>query len=125
MSRDELKTLLRNRCERVGNCRHDKPLVPAHEPESHLIALFDNPLQVCAWLAEMKAGMWVRNGLGLRNQKGTYRGVSQRDLANHRDIFLLQTAVCIWDPKRVLASLIECYGMNDWMRGGISYLSWL
>lgn len=56
---------------------------------------------------------------------GAYRGVSQRDLAHRRDILLLQTAVCIWDPRRVLASMIEFYGMNDGMRGEISYLSWL
>ena len=62
---------------------------------------------------------------GPPESNGTYRGVSQRDLAHRRDIFLLQTAVCIWDPRRVLASMIECYGMNDGMRGEISYLSWL
>lgn len=99
--------------------------VPAHEAESDLIALFDYPLHVCSWLAQMKAVMWVRNGLGLRHQMRTYRGVSQQDLAHHRHIFLLQTAVCIWDTKRVLASMIELYGMNDWMRRDISHWGWL
>lgn len=70
MSRDELKTLLRIAAEELTLSAQDKAPVPAHEPESHLIALFDNPLHVCAWLAQMKAGLWVRNGLGLRNQMG-------------------------------------------------------
>jgi E3 ubiquitin-protein ligase UBR1 len=65
----------------------------------------------------MKAGMWVRNGLSLRHQMSTYRGVSQRDLAHHRDIFLLQTALVTCSPKRVLASMIDRFGMVDWMKG--------
>lgn len=120
MSRDELRTLLHFTAKELKDSAQDKPLVPVHDPETYLMALFDYPLRVCAWLAQMKAGMWVRNGLSLRHQMGTYRGVSQRDLAHHRDVFLLQTAVCICDPRRVLASMIERHGMNEWMRGNYS-----
>jgi E3 ubiquitin-protein ligase UBR1 len=44
--------------------------MPSQEytPEDHMIAAFDYPLRVCAWLAQMKAGMWVRNGMSLRHQ---------------------------------------------------------
>ncbi|KAI9803764.1 MAG: hypothetical protein M1825_001644 [Sarcosagium campestre] len=87
------------------------------EPEDFLLAMFDFPLRVCAWLAQMKAGMWVRNGLSLRHQMSTYRGVSQRDVAHHRDIFLLQTALVTCDPSRVLASMIDRFGMESWMKG--------
>jgi E3 ubiquitin-protein ligase UBR1 len=48
-----------------------------YTPEDHLMASFDYPLRVCAWLAQMKASMWVRNGMSLRHQQGTYRGVSK------------------------------------------------
>ncbi|KAB5580696.1 hypothetical protein GE09DRAFT_448226 [Coniochaeta sp. 2T2.1] len=89
----------------------------ALEPEDHLMALFDYPLRVCAWLAQMKAGMWVRNGLSLRHQAGTYRGVVQRDVSHHRDIFLLQTALVVCDPSRVLASIVERFGMEKWAKG--------
>ena len=91
--------------------------VPELEPETYLVALFDYPLRVCAWLAQMKAGMWVRNGLSLRHQMSTYRGVAQRDLAHHRDIFMLQTAMVTCDPTRILASMIDRFGMGDWMNG--------
>ena len=97
--------------------RLETGLVPGHDPETYLMALFDYPLRVCAWLAQMKAGMWVRNGLSLRHQMATYRGVSHRELAHHRDIFLLQVASVICNPTRVLASIVERFGMNDWMRG--------
>lgn len=88
-----------------------------YNSEDYLMAVFDYPLRVCAWLAQMKAGMWVRNGLSLRHQAGTYRGVVQRDVSHHRDIFLLQTALVVCDPSRVLASVVERFGMEKWVKG--------
>jgi E3 ubiquitin-protein ligase UBR1 len=88
-----------------------------YTPEDHMMAAFDYPLRVCAWLAQMKAGMWVRNGMSLRHQQGTYRGVSQRDVSHHRDIFLLQTAMVVCPPARVLVSIIDRYGLEHWMKG--------
>jgi E3 ubiquitin-protein ligase UBR1 len=94
-------------------------VMPNHgySPEDHLIAAFDYPLRVCAWLAQMKASMWVRNGMSLRHQAGTYRGVTQRDVSHHRDIFLLQTAMILCPPSRVLASMLDRYGMEHWVKG--------
>lgn len=117
MSRDEMRNLLQFNSKDLKEPPPYKAFVPDHDPESYLMALFDSPLRVCAWLAQMKAGMWVRNGLSLRHQMGTYRGVSHRDLAHHRDIFLLQTALVVCNPSRVLASMIDRFGMDDWMRG--------
>ena len=94
-------------------------MMPSQEysPEDHLMAAFDFPLRVCAWLAQMKTSMWVRNGMSLRHQSGTYRGVNQRDVAHHRDIFLLQTAMVVCHPARVLVSMIDRYGLEHWMKG--------
>jgi E3 ubiquitin-protein ligase UBR1 len=93
------------------NFVHDSSL----GPEDLLLSMFDFPLRVCAWLAQMKAGMWVRNGLSLRHQMSQYRGVSSRDFAYYRDIFLLQTALVTCNPSRVLASIADRFGMVDWM----------
>ncbi|KAI9775164.1 MAG: hypothetical protein M1839_001415 [Geoglossum umbratile] len=82
-----------------------------------ILAMYDFPLRVCAWLAQMKAVMWVRNGLSLRHQWQTYRGISQRDVTHNRDIFLMQAAVVSCEPSRILASMIDRYGMDDWMKG--------
>ncbi|CAI7565348.1 unnamed protein product [Penicillium manginii] len=84
-------------------------------PEDLLLIMIDYPLRVCAWLAQMKAGMWVRNGLSLRHQMSQYRGVSSRNFAYYRDIFLLQTALVTCDPSRVLASIAHRFGIVDWM----------
>lgn len=96
-----------------------KRLMPKREfdPEDYLMASFDYPLRVCAWLSQMKAGMWVRNGMSLRHQAGTYRGVTQRDVSHHRDIFLLQTALVVCNPSRVLASVVDRFGMENWVKG--------
>jgi E3 ubiquitin-protein ligase UBR1 len=94
-----------------------------YSPEDYLMAAFDYPLRVCAWLAQIKANMWVRNGISLRHQASTYRGVGQRDVSHHRDIFLLQTAMVVCDPARVLASIIDRFGMEKWVKGIFEVLS--
>lgn len=117
MPLERLRDLLHFTSKDVQASHPARVLVSERDPESYLMTLFDMPLRVCVWLAQMKAGIWVRNGLSLRHQMHTYRGVLSRDLAHQRDIFLLQTAMVVCDPSRVLASMIERFGMDEWMRG--------
>lgn len=121
MSVEQLRTILSFTAQDLkGQPRlMGKRVMPRREygPEDYLIAAFDYPLRVCAWLSQMKAGMWVRNGMSLRHQSGTYRGVTQRDVCHHRDIFLLQTALVICNPSRVLASIVDRFGMEKWVKG--------
>ncbi|KAK2736784.1 hypothetical protein FQN57_000556 [Myotisia sp. PD_48] len=83
-----------------------------------LLAMFDYPIRVCAWLAQMKASMWVRNGMSLRHQMIQYRTVLYRDFAYYRDIFMIQAALAVLDPSRVLATLSDRFGIAEWMQGG-------
>ncbi|KAL4810876.1 hypothetical protein BDV18DRAFT_128159 [Aspergillus unguis] len=112
MSHELLRAVLLSAAE-VANDKHihDNEL----GPEDLLLAMFDYPLRVCAWLAQMKAGMWVRNGLSLRHQMSQYRGVTCRELGYYRDIFLIQTALVTCNPSRVLASIADRFGIVDWM----------
>ena len=87
------------------------------EPDQYLLALFDYPLRVCAWLMHMRAGLWVRNGLTLRHQMTTYRGYAQRDMSYQRDIFMLQVAMVTCDPSVFLASMIHRFGLLSWAKG--------
>lgn len=108
--------LMRDLLLEAAQTANDKYIHNTHlSPEDLLLTMFDYPLRVCAWLAQMKAGMWVRNGLSLRHQMSQYRGVSSRDFAYYRDIFLLQTALVTCEPSRVLASIADRFGMIDWM----------
>lgn len=88
-------------------------LVPAHEPESYLIALFDVPFGRLR-LAFSKESSYV--GMERFMPSASNKGlpsVSRQDSAHHRDIFFLQAAVCIWDPRIILASVIERYSINN------------
>ena len=120
MSVDKVKALLSFSLQELRQPPPYKALLPDRNADDYLMAAFDFPLRVCAWLAQMRAGMWVRNGLSLRHQMNTYRSFAHRDLTHHRDIFLLQTAFVICDAGRVLASVIDRFGMQDWMTGHYS-----
>ncbi|EKG17863.1 Zinc finger N-recognin protein [Macrophomina phaseolina MS6] len=91
--------------------------IPDCQPDEYLLALFDFPLRVCAWLAQMRAGMWVRNGITLRHQMTTYRGVTQRDNSHQRDIFLLQVGLVICPSPQFFAQMIDRFGMTNWVKG--------
>ncbi|OAG38181.1 hypothetical protein AYO21_07641 [Fonsecaea monophora] len=101
----------------------DAPIKTAlNSADDALLAMFDFPLRVCAWLAQMKANLWVRNGMSLRHQMVQYKSVAHRDVGHHRDLFLLQTALVVCDPGRVLASMIDRFGLSAWMRNGFESL---
>ena len=91
--------------------------------EDALMVLFDYPLRVCAWLAQMKANMWVRNGMSLRHQMGQYKSVPYRDVAHQRDLFLLQTALVACDSGRILISMVDRFGLRNWMFGNFDNLT--
>ena len=91
--------------------------IQPYPSERYLLALFDYPLRVCAWLTQMRVGMWVRNGITLRHQMTTYKGYAQRDMSYQRDIFLLQVALVTCDPATFLASMVHRYSLYNWARG--------
>jgi len=84
---------------------------------TYMTALFDIPLRVCAWMAQLRAGMWVRNGMSLRHQMHFYKGIAHRDLAHRRDLYLLQVAAVVCEPTTFLASVVDRYAVDDWVRG--------
>jgi E3 ubiquitin-protein ligase UBR1 len=91
--------------------------IPDYQPDEYLLVMFDFPLRVCAWLAQMRAGIWVRNGITLRHQMTQYRSVSQRDVSYQRDIFLLQAALVLCNPSVFLATMVDRFGLMGWMTG--------
>jgi len=92
-----------------------KRLGSQHFP--YLLVLFDYPIRVCSWMAQTRAGMWVRNGLSLRHQIQQYRSASRRELTYQRDIFLVQTAFVVCNPRDVLAQLIDRFDLLNWVTG--------
>ncbi|KAF2030853.1 hypothetical protein EK21DRAFT_64676 [Setomelanomma holmii] len=93
MHRDQVLQLLRyTHDELQADFNPANVSVPVHEPHEYLLAVFDFPLRVCSWLAQMRAGIW-------------------------RDIFLLQSALVLCDPSVFLATVIDRYGLTGWMTG--------
>jgi len=99
-----------------------KSAAPELNPDDNLLAMFDFPIRVCAWLAQMRAGLWVRNGMTLRHQMTTYRNVPRKDLGYQRDIFLVQVALVVCPPATILATLITRFGVSEWVRGNFDFL---
>ncbi len=118
MTRQELQGLLLFSVQQLKEAPLSfKTTIAEYPPENYLLALFDFPLRVCAWLAQMRAGLWVRNGITLRHQMSQYRGVLQRDVSYQRDIFLLQVALVVCSPATMLASMVDRFGLTQWMMG--------
>ncbi|PVI07518.1 RING finger domain-containing protein [Periconia macrospinosa] len=91
--------------------------IPEYQPDEYLLAMFDFPLRVCAWLAQMRAGIWIRNGVTLKHQMIQYRNISQRDVSYLRDIFLLQAGLVLCDSSTFLASMVDRFGILPWISG--------
>ncbi|KAL2358444.1 RING finger domain-containing protein [Cryomyces antarcticus] len=124
MSRTQLVSLLQfSAIDLREQATLPKASVPDLRSEQYILALFDYPLRVCAWLSQMRAGLWVRNGITLRHQMTTYRGPGHRDVSHQRDIFLLQVAliVCGGDSCAIgatfLAQIVDRFNVRDWMTG--------
>ncbi|CAG8595325.1 6037_t:CDS:2, partial [Acaulospora morrowiae] len=82
-----------------------------------ILCILDYPLRVLVLLVQIRSGLWVRNGFGIRGQCHHYREVSFRENTYDEDILLLQTAFVILDPNLVLASILDRFDLVDWFNG--------
>ena len=58
-------------------------------------------------LAQIRAGLWVRNGFGIRAQGLHYREYNLRENTFDQDIFFLQAAFITLDPSLLLVTLLD------------------
>ena len=102
--------------------KENGPFAPFIGAEDRLCALFDIPLRVMAWQAQIRADLWVRNGLTLRHQMHAYRNTQNRDHTFQRDIFMLQAGLVMCDSgedmpgERFLAQIIDRFDMTQWVQ---------
>ncbi|KAF2487291.1 hypothetical protein BDY17DRAFT_243376 [Neohortaea acidophila] len=125
MSRQELRSLLQftpDDLKDPWNINRPQTL-PYHVSSDELLsAIFDHSLRVCVWLGQMKAGMWVRNGITLRHQAHTYRNVSHRDVGYQRDLHMVQAGFVLSGSdserpgERFLAQVIDRFQLEKWMQ---------
>lgn len=126
VSREEMRTLLHFAPEDLKDPFNLTKTAPAPSTllsDELLSAIFDHPLRTCVWLSQIKASMWVRNGITLRHQAHTYRNVSHRDVGYQRDIFLLQAGLVLCGDdnerpgERFLAQMIDRFQAGNWVKG--------
>ncbi|KAJ1733245.1 E3 ubiquitin-protein ligase ubr1 [Coemansia biformis] len=83
-----------------------------------LLHILDHPVRVCVIMAQIRAGLWVRNGFIIRLQAHHYREVSLRENTYDQDIVMIQFFLSIWpDPDHILMTLLDRFGLLDWFSG--------
>lgn len=73
--------------------------------------------QVLAMIAQIRTGLWVRNGFAIRGQLLHYRDFMLRELCYDQDIFILQIALAVLDPNTVIVTILERFGLVGYFSG--------
>ncbi|KAL0076978.1 hypothetical protein J3Q64DRAFT_1811303 [Phycomyces blakesleeanus] len=82
-----------------------------------LLPILDFPIRTVVFSSQIRAGVWVRNGYGIRNQAHHYRDISLRENTYDADVFLLQLGFVTIDPSRFLATLMDRFDLVSWFMG--------
>ncbi|KZT09063.1 uncharacterized protein LAESUDRAFT_723368 [Laetiporus sulphureus 93-53] len=90
--------------------------------EQAILTIVDYPLRVLAMIAQIRTGLWVRNGFAIRGQLMHYRDFMLRELCYDLDLFLLQTALVILDPNTVLISMLDRFQLTEYFQGATLHL---
>ncbi|KAI8373902.1 hypothetical protein BD560DRAFT_350498 [Blakeslea trispora] len=84
---------------------------------SVLLSILDYPIRTIVFSSQIRAGVWVRNGYGIRNQAHHYRDISLRENTYDADVFLLQLGFATLDSNRFLATLLDRFHLISWFLG--------
>jgi E3 ubiquitin-protein ligase UBR1 len=68
-------------------------------------------------IAQIRTGLWVRNGFAIRGQLLHYRDFMLRELCYDQDLFILQTALVVLDPNTVIVSILDRFGLLAYFSG--------
>ncbi|CAO3601475.1 unnamed protein product [Absidia cylindrospora] len=90
-----------------------------HEDMSNqFLQILEPPLRTLVLLAQIHAGVWVRNGYGVRLQARTYRDISIRETTLDRDISLVQAGFMVMDGDMMLGTVVDRFGLWGWLVDG-------
>ncbi|OMJ25777.1 E3 ubiquitin-protein ligase ubr1 [Smittium culicis] len=86
--------------------------------EISLLRVVDYSIRVIVLMAQIRARMWVRNGIVVRSQAHHYREISLRENTYDQDIFLIQFILSIWpDSDNILMSMVDRFELNEYFQG--------
>ncbi|CEJ03530.1 hypothetical protein RMCBS344292_17511 [Rhizopus microsporus] len=89
-----------------------------------LLPILDFPIRTIVFSSQIRAGIWVRNGYGIRNQAHHYRDISLRENTYDADVFLLQLGFVTVDTNQFLASLLDRFDLTSWFLGSTAHTSY-
>jgi len=78
-----------------------------------------NHYLVLSMVAQIRSGLWVRNGFPIRGQLLHYRDFMLRELCYDQDLFILQTSLIILDPNTVFVSILDRFGLLQFFSGAV------
>ncbi|KAI0219330.1 E3 ubiquitin-protein ligase ubr1 [Massospora cicadina] len=79
---------------------------------AQLQRLLDFPIQTLALSAQVRANLWVRNGLGFLTEEAYFRS-SPKSYLDHC-LFMAQHLLSLLPPEVALATLVDRYQLNAW-----------
>ena len=68
-------------------------------------------------IAQIRTGLWVRNGFAIRGQLLHYRDFMLRELCYDQDLFMLQASLVILDRDTVMVSILDRFGLLGFFSG--------
>ncbi|KAE9403494.1 hypothetical protein BT96DRAFT_917440 [Gymnopus androsaceus JB14] len=86
--------------------------------EHAVLTVVDFPLRVLAMIAQIRCGLWVRNGFAIRGQLLHYRDFMLRELCYDQDLFILQVALVVIDPNTIIVTILDRFGLLSFFSGG-------
>lgn len=75
-------------------------------------------------IAQIRTGLWVRNGFAIRGQLLHYRDFMLRELCYDQDLFVLQTSLVILDPNIVIVSMLDRFQLLGYFSGATLHPSY-
>ena len=75
-------------------------------------------------VAQIRTGLWVRNGFAIRGQLLHYRDFMLRELCYDQDLYILQTALIILDPDLIFVSMMDRFQLLHFFEGGVVHPSY-
>ncbi|KZT42813.1 hypothetical protein SISSUDRAFT_979604 [Sistotremastrum suecicum HHB10207 ss-3] len=100
----------------IGNLTLHEVIMQNTVREAMLVSI-EFPMRILTVIAQIRTGLWVRNGFAIRGQLLHYRDFMLRELCYDQDLFLVQTAFALLGPSRVLVSLLDRFQLTDWFSG--------
>ncbi|KAG9098043.1 hypothetical protein FRC06_006890, partial [Ceratobasidium sp. 370] len=85
------------------------------------LTVLDFPLRVIVMVAQIRCGLWVRNGFAIRGQLLHYRDFMLRELCYDSDVFLLQSFLVILDPDLVLVTALDRFALCEFFSGSLTH----